>query len=381
MKILYLLNSADLAGAETCFFRLIKELIKINGFECYVINQEEGILNDKLIGLGISVYVYPSIYVKKLYKVKEIKQIFKNIYFLRKIIKKEKPELIHAFTLPLARRVLFLRMIGIKTPVVGTIHDALYPAHFGKFKTKLFVYSINKYYKFLIAVSESTKKIASGQNVKAAKIIVIYNGIEVKESVEKRQNSSGNFTIGCFGRITPNKGQLVLLKTALILKDKIHNIKFLIIGKPSTGIKSLTEYHEELKIFVKDNCLQNNVEFIEWTNNIEQYYNLIDIYVLPSLIPDSFPTVNLEAMSFKIPVIASNIGGSKEQIENGITGILVEPNNAEQLAEKIVELYNNPKLRKKMGEHGYNKLLNDFPLGRWTKSHLDIYNKILKDKI
>ena len=73
--------------------------------------------------------------------------------------------------------------------------------------------------------------------------------------------------------------------------------------------------------------------------NPEKYYNEIDVYVLASTCSDSFPTVNLEAMLYKKPVIAVNIGGSKEQVVDGKTGFIIESGNPKLLAEKILFLY------------------------------------------
>ncbi|MHA1284907.1 MAG: glycosyltransferase family 4 protein [Promethearchaeota archaeon] len=388
MNILYLLNSADLAGAETCFLRLITELVKNKKLNIIVINENEGILNDKLRSLGIKVYVYPGIYLKKIYLPKHIRQVFINAFALRKIIKLDKPDLIHAFTLPLARRILFLRLIGINTKVVGTIHDPLDPKSFGKIKVRLFVYIINKYYKYIISVSKSIKKLAIKQGIKKEKIKVIYNGIPIKnldnidiEKIKKKDkinNNNNNFIIGCFGRITPKKGQHILLEAVLKLKNKIPELKCLIIGKPSFGIKGSLEYYEYLKNFVSINNLQNIVEFIEWTDNINYYYDKLSIYILPSIYPDPFPTVNLEAMLHKKPVIAVDIGGSKEQVVDGITGFIIEPGNSNTLAEKLFFLYKNPKIAKNFGKSGFERVKVRFNMKVYSENYLSLYKKILK---
>jgi glycosyltransferase involved in cell wall biosynthesis len=129
---------------------------------------------------------------------------------------------------------------------------------------------------------------------------------------------------------------------------------------------------------VKKNNLEGNVIFVDWTNEIEKYYNMLDIYLLPSIFPDPFPTVNLEAMLYRKPVIAVNIGGSKEQVIDGETGFIIEPNKPEILAEKILYLYENPEIAKKMGEAGYKRVTTKFTMEKYVNEHLNLYSRYVK---
>ena len=374
MKLLYLLNSADLAGAEPCLLRLVSE-IKVGGIHnVAVLNAEEGILNDKLRKLGITVYVQPSVHVKKIYKLSEIVKLVKNIYAFRRIVNIEEPDVIHAFTLPLARRVILFRIIGISKPVIGTIHDALTVKSFGWRKVKMFTFSINRFYDKLISVSDSTKQIAINSGIHREKIVTIYNGLPILNNRDQNIELL-EYTIGYFGRITHGKGQHILLEAVNLLKDIIPNLRCLIVGMAAFGIKGSENYYKSLKEFVLINKISRNVEFIEWTEDINYYYERLNVHVLTSIIPDSFPTVNLEAMMHHKPVIAVNIGGSKEQIIDGVTGFLIEPGSSSILAEKIKFLYDNSLLARKMGEAGYERVITEFSMNKYVTQHLDLYRK------
>ncbi|MFZ6033695.1 MAG: glycosyltransferase family 4 protein [Melioribacter sp.] len=385
MKILFLLNSGNLlGGAEIVFLRLIKNLMKRNNLEITCINTEEGELNKNLKQLGLRVYTVPSIYLKRIYRVKELKQFFINIFLIRKIIKTEKPNLIHAFTLPLARRILFIKLLGIKIKVIGTIHDSLVAENFGFLKTKFYVFVINNFYNKLISVSNKTREIAIASGIKKSNITVIYNGFECSYENSYSNNEEteflfpkDSFIIGTFGRITPLKGQLITLKAFFEAQIYRANMYCLIIGSPSLGIEGSKEYYDDVKQFILKTDLIHKVKLIEWTNEIEKYYKMLSVYILPSIHPDSFPTVTLEAMSLKIPIIASRVGGIPEQIVDGYNGFLVEPNDIGAFTEKIIKLHDDSELRKKMGENGYKKLKKDFTVGKWINFHLELYEDII----
>jgi len=84
-------------------------------------------------------------------------------------------------------------------------------------------------------------------------------------------------------------------------------------------------------------------------------------------------------MLYKKPVIAVNIGGSKEQVIDGETGF-IEPNNPELLAEKILYLYKNPEIARQMGEAGNKRVISEFSMDKYVKNHLKLYQEIIDNK-
>lgn len=376
MKILYLASCAEMAGAETCLLRLVIQIVNTTNHNVSVLNTKEGILNEKLRSLGITVYVQPSIYVKKIYRLNEVFQLFKNIIAFKKIVKLESPDIIHAFTLPMARRVVLFRKIGIRTPIVGTIHDALTIEHFGLQKVKIFSRSINSNYQKLISVSEATKEVAIENGVNRNKIIVIHNGVPLVKNLLKTTKTE-SFVIANFGRIVFGKGQHVIIEAINILKNAIPELKCFIIGKPPIGLSGSLEYYESLKRKVFEYKIEKHIEFVEWIDGLSEYYRKLDVYVLSSVKHDPFPTVNLEAMQYKLPIIATNVGGSKEQILDGVTGFIIEPGNPELLAKKILFLYKNPDQARQMGENGFKRVTEEFTMQKYVTQHLSLYEECL----
>jgi glycosyltransferase involved in cell wall biosynthesis len=101
--------------------------------------------------------------------------------------------------------------------------------------------------------------------------------------------------------------------------------------------------------------------------------------VVPSSWYEGFPNVILEAMRSKKPVICSNIGGLPEIVDNGETGLLFEAGNSEDLADKILYLWDRPQLCKQMGEAGYSKLLREYTPSRYYERLWQVYQRALQD--
>src|SRR5690606_15583254 len=99
--------------------------------------------------------------------------------------------------------------------------------------------------------------------------------------------------------------------------------------------------------------LGNQIIFYGWLEQSEIYkvYEQTDIFLIPSVYPDNFPIVCIEALYFGKPVIIFNVGGLPEMVEDGYNGRVIEPYNIEEMRLRLNELIKAPDLRKKMGEH------------------------------
>lgn len=104
-------------------------------------------------------------------------------------------------------------------------------------------------------------------------------------------------------------------------------------------------------------------------------YNASDVVVVPSLYLDPFPTVNLEAMACKKPVVGTCFGGTPEIVRDGITGYIVNPLNVENMAEKIVDLLKNSEKAKKFGQAGYERVKSQFSLDKQVLETLRWYQE------
>jgi glycosyltransferase involved in cell wall biosynthesis len=130
-----------------------------------------------------------------------------------------------------------------------------------------------------------------------------------------------------------------------------------------------------------DKKYNKNYEFLEYVDEkkLKHLYSQCTIFVAPSIY-ESFGIIFLEAMNEKKPVIGTNVGGIPEIINDGETGLLVEPGDSINLATKINDLLSHPEKSKLMGEKGKDRLKNYFSADAFAEKTISIYQKILSEK-
>jgi glycosyltransferase involved in cell wall biosynthesis len=214
---------------------------------------------------------------------------------------------------------------------------------------------------------------------------VIHNGLPLGEfdvdaaALRKQFRAahrlSDEVVAGCVGRIKlVRKGQEVFLQAAALLKQRGLRAKYLVVGTTSPG----NEDHEQrLRRMAVELGLADAVVFTGELADVRPAYAAMDVFVLPSAQPEPFGGVVLEAMAMGVPVIATAIGGSPDQVEEGRTGFLVPPSDAPALADKLAVLFKDGALRLAMGRAGRERLANCFALERMFDKIEAVYRHAL----
>lgn len=162
---------------------------------------------------------------------------------------------------------------------------------------------------------------------------------DIKEEKRKELTFHTTDTILCsIGELIARKNHKIILQALFKLDNK--NIHYMIIGQG--------RLKQELYDLVKKLKLENQVHFLGYRTDIKELLSISDLYVFPS-IQEGLPVALMEAMATGLPIIASNIRGNRDLIQNGRNGFLVE-NKIEAYSLKIVELMEKPQLRKKISE-------------------------------
>lgn len=203
------------------------------------------------------------------------------------------------------------------------------------------------------------------------KVIVEYNPIVIPNNIVIGNNNSDKITFLLLGKINQRKGVFDLFQAIALLSDS-HREKIELIIAGNGEIKKAIALAKKLKI-------EDLVRFTGWVNHKQRDLLLqeTDIFILPSY-NEGLPMALLEAMSFKLPVITTPVGGIPEIVIHGKNGLLVEPGNIPELAKSMQILIDNKSLRLKLGNAAYEEALL-LDIKHYSHDFLDIYQSIAND--
>ncbi len=260
---------------------------------------------------------------------------------------RKKVDLIHLNNEPVCNMAGVFVAKLLKIPCIGHVRGPTWDSKISRWLYKMV--------DFFITVSDWTKGEVLKINVREDKVMTIWDGrnlekfdMLVDESVirETLMLKPGQLSVGMIGLLNPWKGHKVFIQAAQKVVAQFPDCKFFIVGAPA----EILTYDAELKSMVCEMKLEKNIIFAGHRNDAIQVMNAMDVIVHASIEPDPYPNVVIEAMAVGKPVIATNIGGPPEMIENYKTGILIPPGEPSVLSEKICELLGSRDLRLSMGE-------------------------------
>lgn len=378
MRILIFHNSSDLYGASKILLFTV-DILNQNEHNCLVILPSKGLLTEEFDKVGISYKIINLAALRRKYFnipgiYNRIKTFNKSWKQLKLLIKEERPDLIYTNTSGIIISAFLAKKYQIKH--VWHLHEIIQ-------KPKLFSIligkMINRYSDKVVVVSNAVK--AHWETyVDSSKIKRIYNGIKTDLFLETTSNlrnelkiDESEIVISMIGRINHWKGQDYFLEIAELLNAKFQKLKFLMVGDPFPGNEHLLAKLETkiASLHVKDNLIN-----LHYRSDINRILNATDIFVCPSILPDPFPTVILEAMATGKPVVATSLGGALEMISENETGLFIPVNNPEKAVEIISTLIHNPQLISAYGMEGQKRLNNYFSYNAYQKNVLQLIDSL-----
>jgi len=368
MRILHLISSVGLFGAERIALELSKSLKKTNycepiiGVIRNVYNPHEEMLEEaRRNNISYAVFQCRSQLDLKL------------AFSIREYIKKNKIDIIHCH----GYKSNFYGLLASKgqIPSVTTNHNWL-TAHW-----RLKIYCILdslwiRFFDRIVAVSNEIKEDMLKYKIPEKKIRVIDNGIDIKrfdtekvgKNIKKDLGIDENVkVIGTIGSLQIEKGHIYLLKAAKQVLDVMKDIKFIIVGDGSL--------RKQLEAYSRESGIEKHVIFMGTRKEIPELLMAMDIFVLPS-IKEGLPAALLEAMAAKRPVIATRVGAIPKVIENKDIGVLVEPKDIIGLRDAIMNLINDPERMNLLAREGFNRVRKDFSSDEMCKHYLKLYKEI-----
>ncbi|MCX7836715.1 MAG: glycosyltransferase family 4 protein [candidate division WOR-3 bacterium] len=239
-----------------------------------------------------------------------------------------------------------------KTKNIITLHS-YFKNSLGYIFFRPFLYPFFKKLHGIIAVSNAAKR--ATQKYFPGNYCIIPNGVNTNffhPNIKPLEEYSHYYPRLLFvGRFEPRKGLKYLLQALPIIKKEFPNFLLLVVGKGVLGYS----YQEYLSSEVKENVVFCGTSSLE---ELPKFYATSHIFIAPSIGAESFGIVLLEAMACGKPIVASNIPGYQEILENGKEGFLVKPCDYQEIAKKVIELAKDFKKAEEMGKAGRKKALN-----------------------
>ncbi len=369
-KVLMVVGTLNLGGLEILVADLAKILKRRFSFHILCITAR-GKLSSQLEEAGIPVtlieYKRPNIaaFAFKLFK------FFKNENF----------HVVHVHFHITSLWVIIAARLAAVPAVVTHIHNTYFHRGFQAFKVRTYEKVISFLADKEIAVSNAVKDfVIRNYKKKFHKIQVIYNGIDLKNfsgkdtsGIERQeiQIEDGARIIGTVASLTFQKGHEYLLRAMPIILESCPKCRLLLIGKGSL--------EQTLKQLTKELGLEKKVTFLGVKENISLWLKTIDIFVLPSLW-EGLPIALIEAMACVKPIVATNVGGIPEVVEDGKTGILVPPGNSVALANAILSILIDSKKSDQMGQAGKARANKHFSIEKTAFQIERLYAELLKKK-
>lgn len=355
MKVLQVINGLNIGGAEV----LLTDYLLYN-------KNKNDIQNDLCILYDTKTFLYKKLKDNniKIYNLKsKNKYDIRIVFKLIKLIKQNKYDIVHVHLFPAQYFCSLASLFTKDTKFIFTEHNS-----FNRRRNyvifRIFDYISYLPYAKIVCVSNMTKNdlinwIPSISN----KALTIYNGIPL----EDKKEDNIKYDLILVGSMRSNvKGIDILLKSIKIIEDHINKVA--IVGD---GILK-----DEL-INLRNNLgLENKVDFLGNRKDINNLLEQSKIFILPSRW-EGLPVSILEAMSKAKPIIATKVGGIPEILEDGKTGLLVEPENEIDLAKAIKKLLNEYDYAKELGKNGYNVVKNKFSIEIYSDNLYKLYNDLI----
>lgn len=381
INILFIHQSADLYGSDKTLLLLLKHLDK-RKFKPVVIIPVEGPLKEELEKENIKVIIAPVLKLyRKMFTLKNLLQFFKEIKSgvatLDALNKEYKFDLIYTNTLATLLGFIYARKRKIKH--LWHVHEIIESP---KIFTRLFSKFLQSDANTKIVCNSISTQVFWNVNSKITnKSIVIWNGLESPKNIASTEEINtiretffkakpGEIVIALVGRISRWKGQQFLLNVFNNLQQQHQHIKLVFIGSPPPNQDG---FLENLNNDIQNSKLQDKIQVIPFQKEIFKFWQSIDIAVVPSIEPEPFGLVAVEAMLAKKPVIGSNHGGVTEIIVHNETGLLFEPNHEQGLYEALQQLIENPDRRKIMGDKGFKRAKETFSIESYIENFENLF--------
>lgn len=385
-KILYLHASAELYGADYVLLELVKRLNK-SEYEPIVLLPFRGPLYTKMQEMGVSVQIVDFAVLRRQYfnpkgMVEFAYRLLVSTIRIFRIIRDEKIAIVHTNTIAVFGGALAARLAG--KPHVWQVMEIIVDP---KLLWRVSSWLVGRLSVRVAAISNAVRDhLIRGYAGLSTKIVTVYHGIDSSVyhplidpiPVKKEFGLADDVpVVGMAARISPWKGQTCFLHSAAKVLREIPNAKFIVVGDVFPGNE---QYREQMLVLINELGIEGSVIVTGFRSDLPQVMSAFTVFVLPSTLPEPNATVLLAAMGMGKAVVATATGGTLETIIDGETGILVSPNDPDQMARAVIDLLKDSEKRKKFGKAGRARQEAVFSISAYASRIQDFYHNILVEK-
>ena len=375
-RILMVHSSSELYGSDRCLGWIAREL-KRRGAVVHAILPFRGPLADQLTEDGVAVSITdPVVFRRSIMQPVPLAGMMltagPNIWRLKRYITNNRIDLVHSNTGVVIGGALAARLAGV--PHVWHFREIL-----SEFRR---IWKLNE---GLVALTSTAiiciSETVAAQFAKAGnkrKISVISDGIPLPEAESKANSRGGGpFRVLTVGRLARYKGQDVLIDAVKILQDRRHDVRLKIVGDV---FDRQVGFREELKRQVASLALEEHVSFEGFRKEVDSYYQEADLFVLSSRRPEGLGLVVLEAMAHATPVVATRAGAIIEIISDRENGLLVEPDDADEMADRMEEVIRDGSLAASLAEAGRRTVTEHFSVESMVDKVIGVFEGVISEK-
>jgi len=235
----------------------------------------------------------------------------------------------------------------------------------------------------VVCISDAVRKQLDAHGLDHGNLVTIHNAFDPAEAKFKVSPSELRAAHGIpadapvlvmTGNLKAWKGQETVIRAMAEVRRAHSAVRCLLVGATSPLDR---DFEAAMRALVSDLGLQDHVLFIGFRENVADYMRMADVVLHASVLPEPFGRVALEAMACRKPVVGSDAGGIPEIVENGVTGYTFPPGNANRLAEAVNWMLDHPEEAARMGERGYARLVERFPISANVRATQQVYERVM----
>ena len=380
IKVLHIITRLDVGGSSTNTIETVARL-DWNQFDPVLISgltvDPDGMIESGLKARKIK-YHFLNNLVRNINPWKDFLVFFQ----LCRIIHREKCDIVHTHSSKAGIVGRWAAKCAGVPVIIHTPHGHVFYGYFNQIVTRIFIVIerltalvTNR----IITLTERGRQehVAFGIASKD-KFIAIPSGIDIDTKRMDEQSRAvlrknlkipdNQFIFGTIARLDPIKGIIFLIEAAAIVKKEHHNVCLIVVGDGSQK--------ELLKKKSEDLGLSDCVFFTGHQNETKPFIEIMDVFVLPS-INEGMGRVILDAMVHAKPVVASEVGGIPDVVDDCKTGLLVAPKDSQALARAMISMIRDPQGAKNMGLKGFKKVTNQYSLNQMVARIAALYMELL----